>query len=154
MTRSFLAFFVVGLLTTVGCDQTMTNVPPGLEKTSTVSMDDVQRDTAAALETTAAYSQQSKDKLVRALKGQLAIMDANIEKLRLKGQGLANDAKANWDQKMSELEVKRKSANTKLQEVEDSTAEAWNDVEKGVQSVWEELKKAFQNASNEFKTQQ
>lgn len=150
MSRSFLAFFVASLLTTAGCDQKATKLPPVVEKPSAVSKDDVQRDMTTALETSAAYSQQSKDKLVRDLKDQLAIMDANIEKLRLKGQGLASDAKANWDQKMSELEVKRKSANAKLKEIENSTAAAWSDVEKGTQAAWEELKKAFQDASNEF----
>lgn len=150
MARTFLIFLVVVLLPTVGCDQKPTNSRPGPEKPSTVTMDDVRRDTAAALESTAAYSQQNKDKLMKDLKDQLAIMNANIETLRLKGQGLASDAKANWDQKMSELEVKRKSANAKLTEIENSTAEAWSDVEKGAQSAWKELKQAFQDASNEF----
>ncbi len=150
MGRLFFALLVSGLLTTIGCNPKPTNSRLGSDEPSAVTVDDVKRDAAAALETTTAYSQQSKDELVKAMKVQLSIMDANIEKLRLKGQGLASDAKANWDQKMSELEVKRKSANVKLTEIESSTAEAWSDVERGTQAAWEELKQAFQNASNEF----
>ncbi len=150
MARSILAFFIVGLFATVGCEQKPMNSSPDSKGTSTVTMDDVRRDSAAALETTVAYSQQNKDKLVKALKDQLAIMDASIEKLRLKGQELASDAKEGWASKMSELDVKRKSVHAKLAEIENSTAEAWSDVEKGAKSAWEELKKAFQDASNEF----
>ena len=150
MSRSLLTFFVSGLLTIVGCNQKPTNLPPSSKEPPALSVDDVQRDMTTALETTVAYSQQSKEKLMETMKDQLALMDSNIEALRLKGEGLASDAKANWERKMTELEVKRKSATDKLTEIENSTAEAWSDVEKGAQATWEDLKKAFQDASKEF----
>lgn len=150
MARSKLAFFLAGLLTTVGCDPKPGNSSTTSEKTSRVTLDDVRHDSAAALETTAAYSNQNKEKLMKDLKDQLAIMDANIEQLRLKGQKLTNDAKEDWAAKMSELDIRRETVHAKLTEIETSTAEAWSDVERGAISAWEELKKAFQNASKEF----
>jgi hypothetical protein len=81
---------------------------------------------------------------------QLAIMDDNIEKLRLKGLDLASDAKTGWEQKMSELDVKRESASVKLTEIENSTAEAWSDVGAGAQSAWVELTQAFHEAAKQF----
>ncbi len=127
-----------------------TDSPAEPDNPSTVNMDDVRRDTANALETTSAYSQQNKEKLVNKLKDQLANMDTKIEKLRVRGEGLASDAKTKWDLKMLDLEVKRKSANAKLNEIKNSTADAWGHVEKGAQSAWEELERAFQDASSDF----
>jgi hypothetical protein len=150
MKRFFLSVLAIALLTANGCDQkSMDSKPVAVNKPS-VTMDDVQRDAATSLKTTVAYSQQNKDRIVKNLKEQLATMDTSIEKLRLKGESLANDAKTNWDLKMVELDEKRKSAHAKLTEVEASTAKAWTDVEKGAQSAWEDLETAFQNASKEF----
>lgn len=84
------------------------------------------------------------------LNGQLAAMDKKIEELRTKGAELASDAKANWEVKMSELDIRRKAAHAKLVEIENSTAQAWDEVAKGAQSAWEDLKKAFQSAADEF----
>ena len=84
------------------------------------------------------------------MKEKLAVMDANIERLRLKGKNLASDAKAKWDVKMAKLDENRKSANDKLAEFGASTSKAWSDVEAGAKSAWAELSKAFQEASNEF----
>ena len=44
-------------------------------------------------------------------------MDAEIAKLREKGRELKDEAKANWDQKMADLETKRVAARAKLAEV-------------------------------------
>ena len=81
---------------------------------------------------------------------QLNELDAEIAKLREKGSDLKDEAKANWDQKMAELETKREAARAKLAEVSHSSAEAWKDVQKGAQSAWDELDKAFRDASQEF----
>ena len=80
----------------------------------------------------------------------MEIMDENIKELRLKGKGLATDAKATWDTKMATLDEKRKMANAQLEEIGKSSSRAWVDVEKGTKSAWQELNQAFQDALNEF----
>jgi TolA-binding protein len=153
MIRLQLAGVVAGLCIAVGCTEKQKETPVSAAKPSIVTREDVDRAAQESKETTAAYSQQNKEKLVKDLKDQLATMDENIAKLRVKGEGLASDAKASWDTRMAELDVKRKAASEKLNEIESSTARAWSDVEKGARSAWEDLKTAFQNASNEFSTQ-
>jgi predicted nucleic acid-binding Zn-ribbon protein len=113
-------------------------------------MDDVKRDATKSLTTTATYSQQEKDKLLTAMQTQLEAMEANIEKLRLKGADLASDAKTSWELKMVALEQKRETAKEKIAEISKSTAQAWSDVEKGAKTAWEDLSKAFIEASKEF----
>lgn len=77
-------------------------------------------------------------------------MDVEIAELREKGSGLRDEAKADWDRKMAELEIKREAARVKLAEIGHSSAEAWKDVQQGSQSAWDELDKAFNNAAREF----
>lgn len=147
---------VPGLLLITGCNpqpvdsSSSKGSSTSSEKSNPVTIGDVKRDVATSMKTTAAYSQQNKDKVMKDLKAQLATLDASIESLRKRGETLADDAKKSWDTRMVELDAKRKTANAKLVEMEDSTAQAWADVEKGAQSAWDELKIAVQNASKEF----
>lgn len=150
MTRTCLMIFAAGLCAIVGCNPKPSAAPSDSEKPTRVTLDEVKRDAVTSLETAATYSQQNKDQLMKDLKDQMSAMDAKIEGLRTKGANLASEAKATWELRMSELDSKRKAAGTKLEEIENSTAQAWGDVEKGARSAWEELNKAFQSASDEF----
>ena len=77
-------------------------------------------------------------------------MDDEMERLREKGRALKDEAKARWNEKMAELEAKRKVAGEKLDELRKSTGEAWEHLEKGAQSAWDDVRKAFQDAAAEF----
>jgi hypothetical protein len=150
MTSKNFKVAAFSLVAAIGCDPYPPKPAVVNETTSTVTLEDVKRDAAKSVDTTATYSQQNKDKLIMDMKEQMATMDANIEKLRLKGKDLASDAKRNWDLKMVDLETKRKQASEKFEEIGNSTSEAWGDVEKGARSAWDELSKAFRKASKEF----
>ena len=136
---------LAGLLAAIGCEQKPADRTPGK-----VTSEDVRRDAGQAAETAAEFSQQTKEEFQKKLDTQLKELDAEIAKLREKGRDLKDEAKANWDQKMAELETKRDAARAKLAEVGHSSAEAWKDVQKGAQSAWDELDKAFRDASREF----
>jgi LPS O-antigen subunit length determinant protein (WzzB/FepE family) len=115
-----------------------------------VTSEDVRRDAGQAVKTAVDYSQQAKEDFQKNLDARLNELDAKIAKLREKGRNLKDKAKANWDQKMAELETKREAARAKLAEVGHASTEAWKDVQKGVQSAWDELDQAFRNAAQEF----
>ena len=137
---------LAGLLAAIGCDRKPPDRTP--EK---VTPEDVRRDAGQAVKTAAGFSQQTKEEFQKKLEAQFNELDAKIAKLRQKGRDLKDKAKANWDQKMAELETKRKAASAKLAEVGHSSAEAWKDVQKGAQSAWDELDKAFDKAKDNFK---
>jgi hypothetical protein len=63
------------------------------EKPQKVTFDDVKRDTARSIATTATYSQKERDSMVEDMKAKMATMDDNIAKLRLKGKDLGIDAR-------------------------------------------------------------
>ena len=136
---------LVGLFVALGCER-----KPADPTSGKVTSEDVRRDAGQAVKTAAEYSQQTKEEFQKKLEAQLNELDAKIAKLREKGRNLKDKAKADWDQKMAELETKRKAAGAKLDEVGHSSAEAWKDVQKGAQSAWDDLDKAFRDASKEF----
>ena len=145
MVRGFCVVMLAGLLAAIGCEQKAADRTPGK-----VTSEDVRRDAGQAAETAAEYSRQTKEEFQKNLENRLKDLDGEIAKLREKGRDLKDEAKAKWDQKMTELETKRDAARAKLVEVRDSSAEAWKDVRKGAQSAWDELDKAVRDASREF----
>ena len=145
MSRLIWMLMLAGLFTALGCEQ-----KPADRTSGKVTSEDVHRDAGQAVKTAAEYSQQTKEEFQKKLEAQLNELDAKIATLREKGHDLKDKAKANWDQKMAELETKRKAAGAKLAEVGHSSAEAWKDVQKGTQSAYDDLAKAFRDASQEF----
>jgi LPS O-antigen subunit length determinant protein (WzzB/FepE family) len=128
-----------------GCEQKSVDRPSGK-----VTSEDVRRDAGQAINTAAEYSAQTKEEFQKRLDTRLKELDTEIAKLQEKGRDLKDDAKANWDRKMADLETKRDAARAKLGEVGRSSAEAWKDVQKGAQSAWDELDKALREAAREF----
>ena len=148
--HKLVALNALGLTLVLGCDQKVSETSPPKGAPKMVTVGDVKKDVTAAVNTTSAYSKQENDRILAEMKAKMEIMDANINDLRLKGAGLATDAKANWDAKMATLDEKRRTANAQFEEIGKSSSRAWVDVEKGAKSAWQELSQAFQDALNEF----
>jgi len=145
MSRLVWMLMLAGLFAAIGCERKPADRTPGK-----VMSEDVRRDAGQTAKTAAEYSQQTKEEFQKKLDTRLNELDAEIAKLREKGRDREDEAKAKWDQKMTELETKRDAARAKLAEVRDSSAEAWKDVQKGARSAWNELDEAFRDASKEF----
>ena len=145
MCRWIWMLILPGLLTASGCEQKPVEQTPG-----TVTSDDVRREAGQAIHSAAESSQQAKGEFQKVLQARLQELDSEIEKLREKGRDLTDDARANGDRKMTELETKREAAHAKLDEIASSSAEAWKDARKGAQSAWDELEQAFHEAAREF----
>lgn len=145
MKRGLYGAILAGFVAVMGCEQKPADQTPGK-----VTSEDVRRDAGQAAKTVADYSQQSKEEFEKKLEARLDELDAEIAKLREKGRDLKDKAKADWDRKMADLEVKRDAARAKLAEVGRSSAKAWKDVQKGAESAWDELDKAFRDAAGEF----
>jgi hypothetical protein len=128
-----------------GCAQ-----PPVEHTVRKVAPEDVQRDTAKAMDTVTKAATQAKEDFEARLKSGLADMDAGIAKLQEKGLALKDEAKARWTEKMADLKAKQEAARKEVEELGKSTGEAWERVEKGAQAAWDDLQKAFQEASKEF----
>jgi hypothetical protein len=147
MLRSLflLSAAVVASFSSSGCSQ-----PPVEHTVRKVIPEDVQRDTAKAVDTVTKAATQAKEDLETRLKSSLADMDAGIAKLQEKGLALKDEAKARWSEKMADLKTKQEAARKKVEELGKSTGEAWERLEEGAQAAWDDVQKAFQEASKEF----
>jgi len=145
MVRNFYWIASFGLIATLGCMENPRDLP-----SKPVTTDDVGRDARKAADTGLQYSLQAKDELVAALEAQRKDLEGKIAELREKGSELKDEAKTNWEKKMSELDTKRTAANAKLAELGNATAGAWEEMQKGAKSAWDELNKAYQEAAKEF----
>jgi Skp family chaperone for outer membrane proteins len=147
MLRSLclLSAAVVASLSLSGCSQ-----PPVEHTVRKVIPEDVERDTAKAVDTVTKAATQAKEDLETRLKSSLADMDAEITKLQEKGLALKDEAKARWNEKMADLKAKQEAARKKVEELGKSTGEAWERLEAGTQAAWDDVQKAFQEASKEF----
>lgn len=145
MFRSKWMLLSVGFLTACGCGES--RVEPTAGK---VTSADVKRDVARADKTAAEFAAQSKDEYQQQLDARLKEVDVEIAKLQAKSHDLKDQSKIDWEQKLTELRIKRDSAENKLAEVRHASGEAWIDMKQGAQSAWAELDVAFGNAVRHF----
>jgi hypothetical protein len=109
MSRSAWIILSLGLLIGTGCEQKPVDVTP-----AKVTPADVQRDVGQAVDSAAKYSQQTKEDFQKGLESRLHELDGELARLREKGRDLQDEAKANWDRKMIELETKREAVSARL----------------------------------------
>jgi len=128
-----------------GCESKLVDTTPGQ-----VTSDDVRQDVGKALDTTTTSAEQTKEDFQSNLRARINELEAEIAKLREQGRDLKDETKSSWDSIVADLETKREAARVKLDEIGQSSEEAWRDIRKGAQSAWEDLDKAFQEASNKF----
>jgi hypothetical protein len=153
MVRTLGVMILAASVVVVGCKPEPVAPAPTHTAAPTppmVTSQDVQRDVGQAVSTVAEYSQQAKEEFQKRLAARLKDLDAEIAELREKGRALKDQAKEDWDRKMSDLEAKRHAARAKLAEIGESSADTWKDIQKGAQSAWKDLDKAFREAAREF----
>jgi predicted nucleic acid-binding Zn-ribbon protein len=145
MPRSWLLLSAAVLVFCSGCMEA-----PVEHTVRKVVPEDVAGTTDKPVDSARQPAAQTKESFEVRLEAGLAEMDDEMERLREKGRALKDEAKARWNEKMAELEAKRKVAGEKLDELRKSTGEAWEHLEKGAQSAWDDVRKAFQDAAAEF----
>lgn len=93
---------------------------------------------------------QTKEEFEGVLEAALAKLEEEIHELRVKTGALEKAARAEWDEKLAELDAKRKSARDKLDEIATSTGEAWEHLKEGATKAWEDLEAAVREARSGF----
>ncbi len=76
---------------------------------------------------------------------------AEIGKLKARASGASADAQLGLNRQIEALEGKFEEGKTKLAEVVDASADAWESIKEGVESTWDSMKSAFSDAADKFK---
>ncbi len=77
-------------------------------------------------------------------------IDAQVDELVAKGKRAEADARINYNEFIDELETHRDAAKQRLQEVQNSTDEAWSTIQSGFESAWNELTQSFDRALKHY----
>jgi uncharacterized protein HemX len=93
---------------------------------------------------------KAKEEFEHTLNRKLEDLDEKIRDMRSKAADLKESAKAEWAEKLAELDAKRKSAEAKLEELRKSTGEAWEHLRDGAHKAGEELEQGVKRAVNDF----
>ncbi len=93
---------------------------------------------------------KAKEDFERMLSRNLERLDEEIHEIQGKVAGLTDAAKAEWAEKMTELDAKRREAGERLEAVRKSTGEAWERLREGADKAWEELEQAVKANVKEF----
>ena len=83
-------------------------------------------------------------------KAQLDKLNAQIDELKAKSKQVKADAQIEYQDKIAQLSAKRDVAQVKLQELQESSEEAWTEMQQGFEKAWTELNTAWKSALNKF----
>jgi hypothetical protein len=85
------------------------------------------------------------------LEGQLKEWAAGIDALKGRADRGRADLKMKYYGEIEELRKKQESAQMKLGEIKESSAEAWNEIKVGVEKSLKDVKGAVDRAASKFK---
>ncbi len=108
---------------------------------------EVRRDAGQPAKTVSEYYKRTKQEYQKKLEAKINELETEIGKLRNKGEDLQGSAKADWDQKMAELDVKQDGARAKLDKIVYSKAAVWKDFQQEAEKAYDELEKAVRDLS-------
>ncbi len=92
-----------------------------------------------------------KDEYFATMEAQIKKWDAEVDKLRVKGEQMSADASAKYAEQIKAMRANRDAAYKKLQEMRTANESAWQHMQSGVDAAWGSMKNALDKASSQFK---
>lgn len=90
----------------------------------------------------AAYRERAAAELER-IKADIHVLEARLQEKKA-------DARLALADRVNELHQKQRQVETRLQELQARSGDAWNDARQSLESAWNELKTGLQSAKDEF----
>jgi hypothetical protein len=85
------------------------------------------------------------------LSAELSDLDTKMAELKSRAQTAGDKAKAEWEARQPQLEAQRAAAARKLDELKQSSKEAWEQTRDKTEAAFSELQKGFKEAWNKLK---
>ena len=121
---------------------------PALGETTS---ENLAKETKEAFEAFKAYMVDKKNDAVEHGKELLKKTDAEIDKLQAEADEASGDAKVAYEEEIDNLKEKRAAAAKKLDELEDASADSWDDAKEGFTEAYKALYDAYKEALANFK---
>lgn len=113
--------------------------------------DKLAKETKEAMEAFKAYMVEKKNDAIEHGKVLLDKTDAEIDVLQAKADDASGDAKVAYQKEIENLKQKREVAANKLDELEDASADSWDDAKDGFTEAYKALYDAYKEALANFK---
>lgn len=84
------------------------------------------------------------------LSAQLKEWDAEIKKMEAKLEAKKAESKLSYEKKIETLKDKKKSLSARLEEIENSSNEAWESLKDGTDKIVNDFKQTFQDVVSKF----
>ena len=92
----------------------------------------------------------TRDAYVAKLKAQIDDWNADLTKFETKAGLAAADARIKYEQSLDSLRAERDAVHEKVEQIQESSEDAWEEVQAGAEDLWERTKAAFAAAKAEF----
>jgi len=92
-----------------------------------------------------------KDEYVTMMESQIKKWDAEVDKLRAKGDQLSAEARAKYDQQLMAMRASRDAAQRKLQELRMASESAWQQMQAGADAEIAKISAAILRRSTSMK---
>jgi uncharacterized coiled-coil DUF342 family protein len=93
----------------------------------------------------------TRDEYVRRMQAKLEEWNADIDALTAKGSEVSAELRSEYRQQIEALKVKQAAARQKLEELQNSGGNAWEDLKAGVDLAWDAINEAVDSARSRFK---
>ncbi len=93
---------------------------------------------------------KNREEYIDKLAAQLKEWSAKIDELEAKAHTVKEDAKTRYGEQIKELKEQRDTTVHKLQELKETSNEAWDIMKAGMETAWSDLKKAITEAKQKF----
>ena len=92
-----------------------------------------------------------KDEYFATMESQMKKWDAEVDKLRAKGDQMGAEARIQYYEQLKAMRANRDAANKKLQEMRTASESAWQSMQAGMDAAWTSLQNSLDKASSQFK---
>ena len=92
----------------------------------------------------------SRHEYIDKLKEKLDEWDADIDELEARAQNTKTELEFEIKDQITALKLRRDIMKLKLNEIRDSSEEAWEDIKAGAEEAWADVKDAMKKAKSHF----
>ncbi len=115
-----------------------------------VTTDTIAKDARETLEATQQYTAQQKAAFQKTAREELEVIQRQILSLQSKVGQASASARAELQQSIDALEVKKDATRKQLDELKSTTGSKWDDVKSSIHTALDEMKRSYREALSRF----
>lgn len=149
--KLFVGASLVSLLALAGCTPASEEEQAAEPDEEVITEEEVTEEVGEAYEAMKGYSYDQKEALEEWAQSRLDELNQQMELLDRRMDGVSDEVRQQYREKMTDLEEERDTVRQRLEELQASSAEAWSDVKSGFLGALEQLERGLDKAEEDFR---